>query len=226
MPYRILEYEVAIIESAINMNKIKNKEYKIPLVIPIVLYTGNKKWNAKKYLKECQEEFERTKIPLGNYNLVDINDFTEEELINNKTFLSKMMLIERGKNIDEIIKILNEVVLKTKDEDKELLKRIILIIFEEKIGYKETMKLIDKLEGGNKEMLAVVETIRRENQMYINMGRKEGRKEVRKEMKNNLYQIAKKLIERNTPKEDILEITGLKEKDIEKIVKMNQEKPQ
>lgn len=61
MPYRILEYEVAIIESAINMNKIKNKEYKIPLVIPIVLYTGNKKWNAKKYLKECQEEFERTK---------------------------------------------------------------------------------------------------------------------------------------------------------------------
>ena len=222
MPYRILEYEVAIIESAINMNKIKNKEYKIPLVIPIVLYTGNKKWNAKKYLKECQEEFERIKIPLGNYNLVDINDFTEEELINDKTFLSKMMLIERGKNIDEIIKILNEVVLKTKDEDKELLKRIILIIFEEKIGYKETMKLIDKLEGGNKEMLAVVETIRRENQMYINMGRKE----VRKEMKNNLYQIAKKLIERNTPKEDILEITGLKEKDIEKIVKMNQEKPQ
>lgn len=137
----------------------------------------------------------------------------EVAIINDKTFLSKMMLIERGKNIDEIIKILNEVVLKTKDEDKELLKRIILIIFEEKIGYKETMKLIDKLEGGNKEMLAVVETIRRENQMYINMGRKE--------MKNNLYQIAKKLIERNTPKEDILEITGLKEKDIEKIVKMN-----
>ena len=221
MPYRILEYEVAIIESAINMNKIKNKKYKIPLVIPIVLYTGNKKWNAKKYLKECQEEFERIKIPLGNYNLVDINDFTEEELINDKTFLSKLMLIERGKYIDEIIKIHNEVVLKTKDEDKELLKRIMLIIFEEKIGYKETMKLIDKLEGGNKEMLAVVETIRRENQMYINMGRKEGRKEVRKEMKNNLYQIAKKLIERNTPKEDILEITGLKEKDIEKIVKMN-----
>ena len=41
-------------------------------------------------------------------------------------------------------------------------------------------------------MLAVVETIRRENQMYINMGRKEARKEARKKMKNNLYKIAQK----------------------------------
>ena len=37
MPYRILEYEVAIMQSAIDLDKIKNKESKIPLVIPIVL---------------------------------------------------------------------------------------------------------------------------------------------------------------------------------------------
>lgn len=167
MPYRILEYEVAIIRSAINLNKIKNKSYRIPLVIPIVLYTGNKKWNAKKYMKECQEEFNGIKISLGNYNLIDINDYTEEELLNDKTFISKMMLIERGKNIDEIIKILKDVSKKTKDEDKEILKRIILIIFEEKLGNKETLELINNIEGGNGEMLAVVETIRRENQMVL-----------------------------------------------------------
>lgn len=100
MPYRILEYEVAIIRSSIDFNKIKNKGYRIPLVIPIVLYTGNKKWNAKKYMMECQEEFNGIKISLGNYNLIDINDFTEKELLNDKTFISKIMLIERGKNID------------------------------------------------------------------------------------------------------------------------------
>ena len=69
-------------------------------------------------------------------------------------------------------------------------------------------------------MLAVVETIRRENQMYINMGRKEARKEARKEMKNNLYKIAQKLLERNTSKEEVSEITGLNEKEIEKVLKM------
>ena len=42
MSYRILEYELAIMQSAIDLSKIKNKEYKVPLVIPIVLYTGKK----------------------------------------------------------------------------------------------------------------------------------------------------------------------------------------
>lgn len=220
MPYRILEYEVAIIENAIDLSKIKNKGYKIPLVIPIVLYTGNKKWNARKYLKECQEEFKGIKVSLGNYNLIDINDFTEEELLNDKTFISKMMLIEKGKDTNEIIEILNKVIKSTKDENKEMLKRIIFIALEEKLGYKETMEVIDKIDGGEEEMLAIVDTIRRENQMYINMGRKEAKKEAKKEIKNKLYKIAQKLLERNTSKEDVAEITGLKEKEIEKVLKM------
>ena len=69
-------------------------------------------------------------------------------------------------------------------------------------------------------MLALVETIRRENQMYINMGRKEAKKEARKEIKNNLYKIAQKLLERNTSKEEVSEITGLNKKEIEKVLKM------
>ena len=38
MPYRILEYEIEIMKSAIDIRKVKNKEYKLPLVIPIVLF--------------------------------------------------------------------------------------------------------------------------------------------------------------------------------------------
>lgn len=71
MPYRILEYE---------MELIKNKGYKLPLVIPIVLYTGKQKWNAKKYLEESQEKLGGIEIKLGNYNLVDINNYTKEEI--------------------------------------------------------------------------------------------------------------------------------------------------
>ena len=47
MPYRILKYELEIIESVLIDKNYKNKKYKYPIVIPIVLYTGNKKWNAK-----------------------------------------------------------------------------------------------------------------------------------------------------------------------------------
>ena len=119
MPYRILEYEVAIMQSAIDLDKIKNKESKIPLVIPIVLYTGNKKWNAKKYLEENQEKIEGIENGLGNYNLIDINELTEKELLEDNSFISKMMLIEKSKNTENIVEILEKIVKITKEEDKD-----------------------------------------------------------------------------------------------------------
>ena len=77
MPFRLLEYEVAIIRSAVDKSKIKNKSYKIPLVMPIVLYTGKQKWNANKYLEKSQEKIQGLNIKIGNYSLVDINNFKE-----------------------------------------------------------------------------------------------------------------------------------------------------
>ena len=69
MSYRILEYELAIMQSAIDLSKIKNKEYKVPLVIPIVLYTGNKKWDAKKHLEKNQEKFKNIEIKFINIKI-------------------------------------------------------------------------------------------------------------------------------------------------------------
>lgn len=97
MPLRILEYSLAIIKSAVNPKSIKNKSCKIPLVIPIVLYTGKRKWNANEYLEQCQETLAGINIKMGNYNLVDINNFTEKELLEDDTFITKMMLIEKAK---------------------------------------------------------------------------------------------------------------------------------
>ena len=72
MPYRILEYEIEIMKSAIDIKKVKNKEYKLPLVIPIVLYTGKKKWDAKRYLEESQEKLDGVKIKAGNWRFVKL----------------------------------------------------------------------------------------------------------------------------------------------------------
>ena len=89
MPFRILEYEVAIMKSAIDENKINTPNYKLPLVIPIVLYTGNKKWNAAEYLQKSQETLRNIKEDVGRYNLIDINDLEEKELLEDDTFITK-----------------------------------------------------------------------------------------------------------------------------------------
>ena len=44
MPYRILSYQHEIIRSIIDTSKINTKNYNWPIVIPIVLYTGKKKY--------------------------------------------------------------------------------------------------------------------------------------------------------------------------------------
>ncbi len=43
----IMCYKYAIIESAIDKKRLKEQSYRIPMVIPIVLYTGKK--NGKDY---------------------------------------------------------------------------------------------------------------------------------------------------------------------------------
>ena len=210
MPYRILEYETEIMKSAIDIRKVKNKEYKLPLVIPIVLYTGKKKWDAKRYLEESQETLDGVKIKAGNYNLVDINDFTKEELLQEETLISKMMLLEKSESTEETIEMLEKIIPGIKKDDEELLKRIISILFGEKIGEEKTKELIEKINGGDEKMLAVVDMIRNENQMYINMGRKEGEK-------NRNIEIAQKLLKLKMPISQISEVTKLPKEEIEKL---------
>ncbi len=221
MSYRILEYEIEIMKSAIDIRKVKNKEYKLPLVIPIVLYTGKKKWDAKRYLEESQETLDDVKIKAGNYNLVDINDFTKEELLQGKTLISKMILLEKSESTEESIEMLEKIIPNTNKEEKELLKRVISILFGEKIGEEKTKELIEKIDGGEGKMLALVDMIRNENKMYINMGRKEGRKEAREEgkikLKQQCLEIAKNLLKINMPISQISEVTKLPEEEIEKI---------
>lgn len=223
MPFRLLEYEVAIIRSAIDKSKIKNKSYKIPLVMPIVLYTGKQKWNANKYLEKSQEKIQCLNIKIGNYSLVDINNYTEKELLEDNTFISKMMLIEKSKNTEEIAKTLEKIINKTHKEDKELLKSIIEIFLEEKIGIQKSTELIRKLESESDSMLAIVDMIRKENQMYIDMGRKEGKKEGKREgkkvgriegKKDTLREIAIKMLKKNLTEKEITEITGISKKEL------------
>ena len=211
MPFRLLEYEVAIIRSAIDKSKIKNKSYKIPLVMPIVLYTGKQKWNANKYLEKSQEKIQGLNIKIGNYSLVDINNYTEKELLEDNTFISKMMLIEKSKNTEEIAETLEKIINRIQKEDKELLKSIIEIFLEEKIGIQKSTELIRKLESESDSMLAIVDMIRKENQMYIDMGRKEGKKEGKKD---TLREIAIKMLKKNLTEKEITEITGISKKEL------------
>ena len=84
-------------------------------------------------------------------------------------------------------------------------------IIKNKIGKEKTDEFLNKLNiGGDKDMMAVFETIQQDNKRIYRRGKKEG-------IMENSIAIAKKLLSRNNSKEEVAEITGLKIEEIEKL---------
>jgi len=216
MPYRILKYEVEIIESALNRKKYKNKQYKYPLVIPIVLYTGNKEWNAKVDLRRTQVRWSKYENKeLSRYNVIDVNRLNDKQLLEEKTLVSKILLIEKSDTEKELEMNLNKIIEKKQDFNQEQLDFLILVIelvLKNQLEKEKTNEFINKLKKEGKDMLAVLEMLDRENARIRNEGRLEGRMEAR-------IDDAKNMLKEKLPIDLITRITGMKKEQIEKIKK-------
>ena len=80
MPIRIPNYSLKLIERE------NEKIGKYPLVYPIVLYTGKAKWNVERTITEKQAVYYNIqKQSYPAYNLIDVNNYTKEELLEDKS---------------------------------------------------------------------------------------------------------------------------------------------
>ena len=222
MPIRLLEYSAAIIESAIEDTKYKPK----PRVIPIVLYTGKIKWKIENETIEKQQFFKEVNLIDGEFNLIDINDFNKKELLEDDIFITKMMLVEKCKDEIEMVQALEKIENKIKEEDKSTFRRIVKEIWSLRIGTENANKILEKIEEGSGNMMAVMEMLLAENEKYINIGRQEGMQKGRLEGrqegrleggKQKIKEIVQKMLAENFTKEMIMKITGLKKEEIEEI---------
>ena len=219
MPYRIMEYQVEILRS--NSHLFMDKKEKIPRVIAIVIYTGKNNWNVEQDIRNMQEEFRGTKTQaLGVYNLIDIHDYTKQELLDKENLIYDLLLVEKSKNIEELKQNLQEISRKV-DTNKELLEKIIQITMIPVIGKAKTEELIKQIYKKDKEgdnMLAASRMLLNEMQMNRDLGREEGIRKGRKEgRKEGIYEIAKKMLKDKIGIETIKKWTGLTEKEIEEI---------
>ena len=209
MSYRLLDYSNEIMRSVLEDKKYRNR----PFVIPIVLYTGKRKWNIDNDAKEKKNLYKEIKLIDGAFNLIDINDFSEEELLEDDIFITKMMLVEKCKETEKMAEEIYKITQIINQDDKDTFKRILEEIWAEKIGLESTNIILKKLDEGDDSMLAVIEMIREENQKYINIGRKEGRQEGKKK----IMEIVQRMIAENFSKNIIMKITGLKEEEIDRL---------
>ena len=161
MAYRILKYSMAIMDSAINLEKIGRKDYKLPKIYSFVIYTGKQKWNINNNLESMQERLEG--VPpeeITYFRTVDVNNFSRQELLEEKSLLSKIMLLEKVRNTDDIGNYIKEILnLDLKKEDKYFLEIIIKYIFKNQISdsqLKEIIKKFNEEKEGEKSMFEEV----------------------------------------------------------------------
>ena len=224
MVYRMLEYSIEIMRQIIQGKENKRKTYKYPLIIPIVIYTGDKKWDAKLSMKEIKEKAQWYEEQ-EDISLVDINEYTKEELLKEKNLLSKVMLLEKSKNKAEFIENVERILQNTEDKNIEKLKNIIRYKSIGIIKQEEIEKVLEKIKIESEEnIMTLAERIRRnereERMKARNEGRIEGKIEGRLEEKNiNI----KKMLLLKLDENIIKEVTGVKDKELEKVKRELQE---
>ena len=196
MPYRIAQYKFETLERTINKNKLKMKNYKVPRIIGLLIYTGKNKWKVEQNVKDKQVEY-LTKIKeetgIGSYYLLlDVNDYNKKELLEKGTLLSKIMLIEKSTDVKDLVVNLQAIINKLENEvttgrtsagEKELFYNYLRKIILKKLPQKEVTQIIKEIknkQGVDEDMgtMAVFDMLerekRKESQMYINMGKREG----------------------------------------------------
>ena len=199
MPYRILKYELNIIESVLTDISYVNKKYEYPLVIPIVLYTGKEKWNAALNLRNIQYKWKNyNEQELSKYNILDINEISDNELLKENSIISKIMYTKK---------------------EKEFLEKSTKVLALNLVGEKKAKKFLKKLKiGDDIVMLAVIDMINEEKRLrkielekqWAN-GKAEGRTQAK-------IDYVKNMLKEKLPIELISKITGMTEKEIKKYV--------
>lgn len=217
MGYRILKYEISIIDSVLieTKGKYKNKEYRYPIVIPIVLYTGTQKWNAEMDFRNMQLKWKKFRgIELARYNILDINELDNKELLKEENIISKLIILEKCKThkefLENVEKISNQLNRNCYSDDERKVCRISMKAILER-GFKDlnTEEVLNKLKiKGDVNMLQCVEMLQREMKREKKEAREAGRLEIIKNMLKEKFSIS-----------EIIKVSGMKEQEIERIAK-------
>ena len=222
MPYRILKYELEIMDSVLINEKYIRKNYEFPVVISIVLYTGKQKWNAKKDIKSMQGEWKGYNIvDLSRYDVIDVNNISKRELFNECSIISKIMLLEKAKTEDELLKYIKEVCVKANHNynsyEREFIENVIEVLVINKLGKEKEKNILRniKIERSEESMLSSIDLLKQTTIDAMNMGivkgRKEGRKEGRLEEK---VEMIKNMLRQKASISFISKVSGLSEKEI------------
>lgn len=138
------------------------------------------------------------------YNFIDINKLSKQTLLEKDTMFGYTMFIEKSENKEELIENLNIIIKSTKAKEKlEELANIINYLLDNVLE-----ELLEKIDGKEGE--------RNISTLYDRL-LAEARRDIRKGERKSQREIAKNMLNKKLDEQIILETTGIKKEELEKI---------
>ncbi|MGL5550655.1 MAG: Rpn family recombination-promoting nuclease/putative transposase [Culicoidibacterales bacterium] len=124
MPFRLLEYQLEIWRRYHKDHFADSqKNYKLPIIQPIILYNGKRKWHVPQQfhgILDGIDDYPAKEYVLNfHYDLVDVNRFKSTDLKEHTSLISRVFLVEKSDDIDVLFQDLQynaEHVFKTEND--------------------------------------------------------------------------------------------------------------
>ncbi len=227
--FQVLKYMINIWESKIQADQKRRREIELPIILPLVVYHNDGKWDIKRTLGEMMPNYKdlpdnlKRYIPNFEYLLFDLSELNKDNVkLLSETMISiKALSRTRYASKAEQIEILEEAIRlieETEEQDQityyvSACIRYILSIRDD-ISEKEMKEIAEQIsiEGGELVM-SVAERLRQEG---IEKGIAEG---IAEGIAKGLKKTAKNMIVEGESVDRIIRYTGLSKEEIEEIKK-------
>ena len=205
MPFRMLEYSMEIIKSAITKEKMKSSKEIFPVVIPIVLYTGRENWKVPITFEERQYKSKSQNLQF-KYNLVDGSKMSKEELMREESILSKAILLEKLDKPEEILETLKEVTTKDLDLDEKYFINLILkYLLPKKLNKDATKEILENLKG------------KEDDTMFIDILKQYFDDKEKKAVNEGIKKVVKEMLKNNADEDFIKKVTKISNQELKEI---------
>ncbi len=109
--YKIMNYCLDIMREW-SKNKKIGKDTEYPIIVPIVIYTGQEEWEMPESLEEEQVEdytYEDYKMNL-EVNFINVNELSTKQLLESETMIGYAMYLEKAQSNQELVENLKVVI--------------------------------------------------------------------------------------------------------------------
>ena len=111
MPFRLLIYMSNLwlkIFRSVPEKVRERKEFRLPVILPILFYNGEDRWTAVRQFSAYQEggsEFGKYVLDF-EYYLVDLSQIKEEDILSTNTLMDNIMALDKNQSADDFTKTL------------------------------------------------------------------------------------------------------------------------